>query len=74
MEEAMTKAEGQELGAKVADLKKDVGEVLRLTKDKVMDGTTEWAKAHPLAALGIAVGLGASIGFGLGLLVGRGRG
>ncbi len=74
MEAAMTKEEANELRAKVAGLRQDVAEVLKLTKDKVVTGTTEWAKAHPLAALGIAVGLGASIGFALGMLVGRSRG
>lgn len=70
----VTRSEMQELGAKVSDLKKDVAEVLKLTKDKVVAGTTEWTKAHPLAALAIAAGLGASIGFGIGLLVGRNKG
>ncbi len=72
--EDVTKGEVQELGAKVADLKRDMAEVLKLTKDKVVTGTAEWTKAHPLAALAVAAGLGASIGFGIGLLVGRNRG
>ncbi|MBM4034514.1 MAG: hypothetical protein FJ291_22440 [Planctomycetes bacterium] len=74
MEETATQQEVKELGAKVADLRHDLADVLRLTKDKVVTGTTEWTKAHPLAALGIAAGLGASIGFAVGMLVGRNRG
>ncbi len=74
MEEAMTKEEAKELRTKVADLRQDLTDVLKLTKDKVVTGTAEWTKAHPLAALAISAGLGASIGLAIGLLVGRSRG
>jgi ElaB/YqjD/DUF883 family membrane-anchored ribosome-binding protein len=73
MEETATQQEVKELGTKVADLRHDLADVLRLTKDKVVTGTTEWTKSHPLAALAIAAGLGASIGFAVGMLVGRNR-
>lgn len=74
MEEAMTKEEAKELRAKVADLRQDLADVLKLTKDKVVTGTTEWTKAHPLTALAVSAGLGVSIGFAIGMLVGRNRG
>ncbi len=73
MEETTTKEEVKELRSKVADLRHDLADVLKMTKDKVVTGTAEWTKAHPLAAIGIAAGLGASIGFGIGMLVGRNR-
>ncbi|HUT36525.1 MAG TPA: hypothetical protein VNE39_23760 [Planctomycetota bacterium] len=74
MAEATERTEVAELRGKVADLRKDLGEVARLAKDKVVTGTTEWTKEHPMAALAIAAGLGASIGLAVGLLIGRNRG
>jgi len=73
MEEAATKEEVKELGSKGADLRPDLAEALKATRDKVVTGTAEWTKAHPLAALAIAAGLGAGIGFAIGMLVGRHR-
>jgi len=71
MEENITKGEAQDLRGKLADLKHDLADVVKLTKDKVVAGTREWTKDHPLAAVAIAAGLGASIGFAIGLLIGR---
>jgi ElaB/YqjD/DUF883 family membrane-anchored ribosome-binding protein len=74
METSEMKAEREELREKVDALKKDVAEVARIAKEKIVDNTAQWAKAHPTAAIGIVAGLAASIGFALGLLVGRNRG
>jgi len=70
MEEVTTKAQMDELREKVAALKEDFAELAKLTKDRVVSGTTSWSKEHPIATLGIAGG----IGFVLGLLVRRDRG
>jgi ElaB/YqjD/DUF883 family membrane-anchored ribosome-binding protein len=70
MEGATTKAQVEELTEKLAALKKDFAELAKLTKDKVVTGTTSWSKEHPIATLGIVGG----IGFVLGLLVRRNRG
>jgi len=69
MEEVTTKAQMDELREKVAALKKDFAELVELTRDTVVSRTTSWSKEHPVAALGIAGG----IGFVLGLLVRRDR-
>jgi ElaB/YqjD/DUF883 family membrane-anchored ribosome-binding protein len=74
MEESMTKAEAQELRGKMHDLDIGFRDLARVAKEKIVTSTKEWTKEHPLAALGIAVGLGASVGFAIGLLVGRNRG
>ena len=70
MEEVTTNAQVDELREKLAALKKDFAELVKLTKDRVVSGTTSWSKEHPVATLGIAGG----IGFVLGLLVQRRRG
>ena len=70
MEEVTTNAQVDELSEKLAALKKDFAELVTLTKDRVVSGTTSWSKEHPIATLGIAGG----IGFMLGLLVQRRRG
>ena len=38
---------------------------------EAVEVAAEWTKDHPLTAIGIAAGLGASVGFLLGMLVGR---
>ena len=70
MEEVTMKAQVEELRAKLAALKKDFAELVTLTKDRVVSGTTTWSKEHPVATLGIAGG----IGFVVGLLTQRRRG
>lgn len=67
-------AETQDLSAKVDALKRDIAEVACLAKSKVVNNTTQWAKEHPAAAVGVVAGLAGAIGFALGLLVGRNRG
>ena len=74
MEDTITKEEAKDIRSKVADLTRNLGEMVKATKDKVVTGTADWTKEHPFAAIGVAAGLGASIGFALGLLVGRNRG
>jgi ElaB/YqjD/DUF883 family membrane-anchored ribosome-binding protein len=69
-----TKAvEAGDLGEKVDALKQDLADVASLAKTKVVDGSTQWAKEHPVAAIGIVAGLAGAIGFALGMLVGRNR-
>jgi ElaB/YqjD/DUF883 family membrane-anchored ribosome-binding protein len=73
MEEAATKAGTEELRGKVEALSKEVAEVAKLMKERIVVGTKEWATEHPAAAIGIVAGVAASIGFIVGLFVGRGR-
>ena len=73
MEEAATKAGTDELRSKLDALNKEVAAVARLMKERVVVGTKEWATEHPAAAIGIVAGVAASIGFIVGLFVGRGR-
>jgi ElaB/YqjD/DUF883 family membrane-anchored ribosome-binding protein len=73
MEDTTTKAEANELREKMTALKQDLAGVARLAKERAVTCSTEWAKEHPVATLAIAAGLGASIGFAIGLLVGRNR-
>jgi ElaB/YqjD/DUF883 family membrane-anchored ribosome-binding protein len=73
MEETMTKAEAHELREKLDALKKDFADTARLAKDRAVTGTADWAKEHPLPTLGIVAGIAASIGFAIGLMVGRNR-
>ena len=70
MEEVTTKAQADELSERLAALKKVFADLVRLTKDRVVSGTTSWSKEHPVATIGIAGG----IGFVLGMLVQRRRG
>jgi ElaB/YqjD/DUF883 family membrane-anchored ribosome-binding protein len=74
MAETVGAAEAGELSRKVDALKRDLADVALLTKSKVVDGTTQWAKEHPAAAIGIVAGLAGAVGFALGMLVGRNRG
>lgn len=74
MEEAATKAEAQDLREKFGALKKDLAEVTKELKDRAVTGTREWAKEHPVAAVGVVAALAGAIGFLVGLLVGRNRG
>jgi ElaB/YqjD/DUF883 family membrane-anchored ribosome-binding protein len=74
MANAAETTETQELTAKVDALKRDIAEVASLARNKVVNGTTQWAKEHPAAAIGVVAGLAGAVGFALGLLVGRGRG
>jgi len=76
--ENLTVAETQELREKYEALKKDMAEIARLLKAEAVGRvsevgrcTAEWAREHPGATLGIVAGVSASIGFVLGLLVGR---
>jgi ElaB/YqjD/DUF883 family membrane-anchored ribosome-binding protein len=70
MEDIISKAEAKELRERFEALKKEVVEIGKQAREKV-DKTAEWAKEHPAATLGIATGIAASIGFAIGLLVGR---
>jgi len=74
MANAAETAETQELSAKVDALKRDIAEVASMAKSKVVNNTTQWAREHPAAAIGVVAGLAGAVGFALGLLVGRGRG
>jgi ElaB/YqjD/DUF883 family membrane-anchored ribosome-binding protein len=67
MESTTPKAETQELREKLDALKQDFADVAKTAKDRAVQGTTEWVKEHTFAAIGI----GAGVGFLIGLLVGR---
>jgi ElaB/YqjD/DUF883 family membrane-anchored ribosome-binding protein len=69
----MGTVEAGELSRKVDTLKRDFADVAATAKNKVVDGTTQWAKDNPAAAIGIVAGLAAAIGFAIGLLVGCNR-
>jgi ElaB/YqjD/DUF883 family membrane-anchored ribosome-binding protein len=73
MEETATRAETSELRSKLDAVNKELAEVAKLMKERVLVGTKEWATEHPAAAIGIVAGVAASIGFVVGLFVGRGR-
>lgn len=84
MGEDKTAGETRELREALGSLKKDVGDVARTLKDatverlssmkqKVVSSTSEWTKEHPAASIGIVAGVAASVGFIVGLLVGRSR-
>ena len=84
MGDASAKEEGKELRAKVDSLKQDFADLARAVKaqaathwskarEKIIEGPGEWAKGHPAASIGIVAGVAASVGFILGLIVGRGR-
>ena len=73
MAETMGAGEAGELSRKVDALKRDLADVAAAAKTKVVDDTTQWAKEHPAAAIGIVAGLAGAIGFALGMLVGRNR-
>jgi len=82
MGEAKQGAEAKELKSQFEDLKKDVAEMGKTLKSeiterlsdarqKVVGESTEWAKEHPAASVGIIAGVAASVGFVLGLMAGR---
>ena len=64
---AKAEAQAQDLREKMEALKQDFADVARTAKERAVQGTTEWVKEHPFAAIGIAAG----VGFAIGLLVGR---
>ena len=67
MEHTASKAEAQELREKMDVLKEDFSDAAKTAKDRAVEGATKWVKENPLAAVGIAAG----VGFVIGLLVGR---
>jgi len=76
--ENLTAAETQELREKYESLKKDISQIARLLKAEATGRVSEisrrgadWAKEHPATTIGIIAGISASIGFAMGLLVGR---
>ena len=71
MENTGSKTEAQNLGEKMAALKQDFADVARTAKERAVQGTTDWVRDHPFAAVGIAAGIGIGVGFLVGLLVGR---
>ncbi|GEM_PF-946066 len=71
MEETITKAEASELREKLCALKKDFGDVAKCAKDRVVTGTTDWCKEHPVASIAIVAAVAASIGLAVGLMIGR---
>jgi len=73
MAETVGTVEAGELSRKVDALKRDIADVASMAKNKVVGGTTDWAKENPAAAIGIVAGAAAAIGFALGILVGRSR-
>ena len=74
MADAIGTVEAKELSTKIEALKRDLADVASLAKNKVVGGTTQWAKENPAAAIGIVAGLAGAVGFALGILVGRSRG
>ena len=73
MADTVGAVEAGELTRKVDALKRDIADVALMAKNKVVGGTTDWAKENPAAAIGIVAGAAAAIGFALGILVGRSR-
>ena len=67
MEYGKPKAEGQDLGGKMDVLKQDFADVAKTGKDRAVQGTADWIKENPFASIGI----GAGVGFVIGLLVGH---
>ena len=78
-------SEGKEIREKVDSLKKDFADLAQSVKaeaadrlgkarDKYLGGSCEWTKDHPAASVGIVAGVAASVGFIIGLLIGRNRG
>ena len=67
MESTGSKVDTQELREKMEALKQDFADVARTAKDRAVQGTADWVKEHPFAAIGIAAG----VGFLIGILVGR---
>ena len=67
MESTGSKVDTQELREKMEALKQDFADVAKTAKERAVQGTADWVKEHPFAAIGIAAG----VGFLIGLLVGR---
>ena len=67
MENAASKAEAQDLREKMDVLKQDFADVAKTARERAVQGTRDWVKEHPFAAIGVAAG----VGFVIGLLVGR---
>lgn len=67
MENTASKTESQALSEKMGALKQDFADVAKTAKDRAVESTTDWVKEHPFTAIGI----GAGVGFVIGLLVGR---
>ena len=67
MEHTESKTEAQDLREKMDMLKRDFADVAKTAKERAVQGTTDWVKEHPFAAIGI----GAGIGLAIGLLIGR---
>ena len=63
----MEKTETQDLREKMDALKQDFADVAKTAKDRAVQGTTDWVKDNPFAAIGI----GAGVGLLIGLLIGR---
>jgi ElaB/YqjD/DUF883 family membrane-anchored ribosome-binding protein len=61
------KTDTEELREKLTALKQDFADVAKTAKERAVEGTTQWVKEHPFST----VGIGAGVGFLLGLLVGR---
>jgi ElaB/YqjD/DUF883 family membrane-anchored ribosome-binding protein len=71
MEQTASKAEAQDLREKMEALKQDFADAAKTAKDRAIQGTTDWVKTNPFAAIGIAAGAGCAIGLLVGLLIGR---
>ena len=67
MESHEAKAETQEIREMLNALKQDFADIAKTVKERAVQGTTDWVQEHPFASIGI----GAGVGFLLGLLVGR---
>lgn len=67
MEQTATKSDAQDLREKMELLKKDFADVAATAKERAVEGSRDWIREHPLAAIGIAAG----VGFLIGLVVGR---
>jgi ElaB/YqjD/DUF883 family membrane-anchored ribosome-binding protein len=65
--ESHAKSEADEFREKLDALKQNFDEVAQIAKKQAVEGTADWIKEHPYQAIGI----GAGVGFVIGLLVGR---
>jgi len=73
MENTVSQTEAQNVSEKMATLKQDFADVVRLSKERAVTGMKEWAGEHHAATLGIIAGVAAGVGFAIGLLVGGNR-
>jgi ElaB/YqjD/DUF883 family membrane-anchored ribosome-binding protein len=67
MEQTVAKTDAQDLREKMELLKEDFADVAQTAKERAMENSRDWVKEHPLAAVGIAAG----VGFLIGIVVGR---